>query len=488
MPDRTPADDEAFVTLVLRYLDGIATSREEAELEAKLAEPSNESQRKSFVTISRQRGQMFEALAPGRLKAAVPGLHDIRRGTSRRWRWTAAAAIVLIGFASWFAFGGRTAALPAIIDRIQGRVVLLRESGTEPAFVGAEIRAGEALRTEGPGSQSTLRFQDGSVLTVAENSLVRREAKGEKGERVRLDSGSILADIRRQEKHRAMTFATPHGEAVVVGTSLKLVVDPSARGSTRLEVTEGLVRLANLAGKVIDVPNGYFAVATAGSGELKALRSSPRGLVGHWTFDGPGGPGVRDESGMENHGSVIGNARPVEGKWGKALEFDGTASVEVPHRPSLNPGALPWTVAAWIRRESDSPNRGMVVYKDDGNFHSYYFLQAGLYPHFEVSTGSSSVRVEAKIKIADGKWHHLAGVRVSPTVAQLYVDGVLAESASIPPPPSPLVTTTGPFRIGDGNPAFRIASLNPFQGAIDDVRIYDRALTPEEIARLYSTR
>jgi hypothetical protein len=68
-----------------------------------------------------------------------------------------------------------------------------------------------------------------------------------------------------------MIFETPQGEARVVGTTLRLIVDTDPRKGTQLEVEEGKVLLKNLAGKSVPVESGHYAVAAAGA----ALVSKP---------------------------------------------------------------------------------------------------------------------------------------------------------------------------------------------------------------------
>jgi FecR-like protein len=99
------------------------------------------------------------------------------------------------------------------------------------------------------------------------------EVKTETGKWIFVARGRVFAEVAKQPKDQPMIFASPFGEAKVLGTTLRLLVDPTDKGSMRLEVEEGKVQLKNLAGRTVDVPSGHYAVAVAG-GEL-ATRTLP---------------------------------------------------------------------------------------------------------------------------------------------------------------------------------------------------------------------
>ncbi len=149
----------------------------------------------------------------------------------------------------------RTVPAIAVLDRVAGEVRL--SSGE--ATAGRALAAGDELET-GPAGSAVLRLQDGTLLEPAAVTRLRL------GTPHLLSRGTLSARVVRQPAGLPVVFATPHGEATVLGTALRLFVDTDR---TRLEVTEGRVRLRNLAGKSADVPAGQYAVAAAGV-ELRA--------------------------------------------------------------------------------------------------------------------------------------------------------------------------------------------------------------------------
>ena len=102
------------------------------------------------------------------------------------------------------------------------------------------------------------------------------------------------------------------------------------------------------------------------------------------------------------------------------------------------------------------------------------------YPYFAISDGSSWYNALGTVSATDGNWHHLVGVW-NTTLGLLYINGNFsANSTSI----TSINTVSAPIFIG-GTDSAGIIQLN---GSIDSVRIYNRALSPEQIKALYENR
>jgi hypothetical protein len=156
----------------------------------------------------------------------------------------------------------------ARIEKVEGTVLV----GKSPAAAGTEFAPGQTLETSADG-KAVLVFLDrtrvelgaGSALTDAKTGLVV--------------AGAIVADIPPQPKNKPLIFVTPHAEAKVLGTLLKLVIDRDPKKGTLLEVEKGRVELKRLSDrKVVVVGAGQFAVAAAGM-ELKVKPLPPIPLV-----------------------------------------------------------------------------------------------------------------------------------------------------------------------------------------------------------------
>ncbi len=189
-----------------------------------------------------------------------------------------AAACLALGLAGYLWLGGGPKAVGAL-EEVAGQVFRVVAEAPAPAARGETLHEGDGLKTSGLGSRAAFRFLDGSRLDLGADTLLGRIEDGPQGKRVSVLRGGLSARIPRQPGDRPAVFATPHGEARVLGTTLRIAVDPDPKKGTRLEVEEGKVRLRNLAGKTIEVSSGHYAVAARGT-ELAAkslAAPAPRG-------------------------------------------------------------------------------------------------------------------------------------------------------------------------------------------------------------------
>ncbi len=215
------------------------------------------------------------------------------------------------------------------------------------------------------------------------------------------------------------------------------------------------------------------------------------GLVASWHFDEGSGNVASDTSGYNNHGTING-ATWVSGKFGNALSFDGVDdNVVVANNDSLSiTGAL--TVEAWIYRP-------VAWNPADGHYHailskgSIYNIGYGL--EIYERSADSSIRPEFWIRDASGadlcnvvytdtswgvgEWKHLVGVYDGSNI-YLYEDGNLVCSKATTITPG---ATNNAFVIGDDNGA-----EVPWLGYIDEVRVYNRALSEAEVQALYEAK
>jgi formylglycine-generating enzyme required for sulfatase activity len=150
-------------------------------------------------------------------------------------------------------------ALAAEVVGLSGPVELVREAASVPAQVGMRVLQGDELKT-GAAGRANLRYPDGTTIELKEESNLAL-LKHERAKRLALKRGDIFADVAKQKPDESLTVVTPHGEATVVGTQLKLAV---AKEFTRLEVTQGKVRFVNLDNKYVYVESGNYAVAATG--------------------------------------------------------------------------------------------------------------------------------------------------------------------------------------------------------------------------------
>ena len=200
-------------------------------------------------------------------------------------------------------------------------------------------------------------------------------------------------------------------------------------------------------------------------------------LVGRWTFDEGKGSLARDVSGRGNHGTVMGGAKWTDGIIGGALQFDGTDDfVSIPNESNFDiTGSI--TVSAWIRVESFTKPWQAIVTKGDRAWRLHRANKTK-----RVGFACSDLSREqvgdlyGKREVDDGKWHHVAGV-LDGTKASIFVDGALDTSTNS----SPNISVND-YSVLIGANAQATGRL--FHGLIDDVRIYDRALSVDELRAL----
>jgi len=215
------------------------------------------------------------------------------------------------------------------------------------------------------------------------------------------------------------------------------------------------------------------------------------GLVGYWSFDGKDMANITayDRSGQNNNGTLTGGPTRAKGKLGQALSFDGTDDYVLTSNlgPTGNPAV---SVSEWVKTTSTS-EIDFFSYGSDAAIGVPEYFRLGLNinatDYIGTRTGNG-VRTFVATGIRDGNWHHIVVSKAANdtlTNLKVYMDGVLLTTTGDDNNP------TGVWNIGGGSPQIPISiGHNPngggaWSGSIDEVRIYNRALTPDEIKRLY---
>lgn len=160
------------------------------------------------------------------------------------------------------------------------------------------------------------------------------------------------------------------------------------------------------------------------------------------------------------------------GMYGSAVNFEGYDYIRVANAPSLNPQHA-ITIGAWILADNWNGNRRIV---QKGMDHQYRLLAEDGYLLFHVYPVG---RVVTALP-SPHQWHHVLGL-YDGTRMQLWVDGVLQAEEYMN---GMINTTTDPLYIGTKYPGAPTGDY--FRGLIDEVHIFDRALSPAEIQIFYS--
>jgi hypothetical protein len=209
-------------------------------------------------------------------------------------------------------------------------------------------------------------------------------------------------------------------------------------------------------------------VSTAASQQNKQTS----GLVGYWTFDGPdiSGTTAYDRSGQGHNGTIEGATKSV-GKLGQGLSFDGSNDVVATGSDLIGTNTV--TICAWVKpRSAGGGNEGGVL----GNIATRLCINNEAWA---VTSNSGSTYAHSDAAVAYNSWQHVCGVRLSNGQATLYIDGAVSGAENQKSgTPFTFPNNVGIASRGDGG--------YPFDGIIDDVRLYTRALSADEVKRLYN--
>jgi len=202
-----------------------------------------------------------------------------------------------------------------------------------------------------------------------------------------------------------------------------------------------------------------------------------RGLVAHWGFDEGEGDISHDGSPNRIDARVRG-AEWTEGRYGRALRFDGKDDyVDCSGDAALRIGGS-LTVTAWVK--TDLRGQQYVISKHGW---SIYLGGDPMLVHFETRNAADDAwapDLDSRLPVPVGEWFFVAAVNDPERQRQeIYLDGLLVNARSRSEPIGGVETAN--LLIG----RYAASESQWFSGVIDEVRIYNRALSPDEIRALY---
>lgn len=186
------------------------------------------------------------------------------------WMGLAASLALCVG-GGWLAYRQMSHPMIGTLAQVSGNVSIQSGNSSAQATERAEIRSGAILVSEGRQSLTTLRYTDGSVITLSGDT--RMEVKETaSGQEVRLAQGMLNAAISKQASKTPFVFYTPYGFVTVVGTKFTLEVGGRM---ARLVMSEGLVGVQQKEGEqATPVEAGQQAVMTKEK-PIRVERSTP---------------------------------------------------------------------------------------------------------------------------------------------------------------------------------------------------------------------
>lgn len=221
----------------------------------------------------------------------------------------------------------------------------------------------------------------------------------------------------------------------------------------------------------MDVGNADTSRTAPATISVGAPFSSPQplGLVSAYAFDAGAGSAAADASGNGHHGTLsTGVTWSTQGKFGNALVFNGVgALVTIPDSPGLRL-TTGMTLEAWVKPSAVSSAWRDVIFKGDDT----YYLEATSTSNRRPAGGGTFGQALGTAALATNIWTHLA-VTYDKARLRLYVNGVQVSSVTRT---GNIATSANPLQIG-GDSIYG----QYFQGMIDEVRVYNRALTQAQI-------
>ncbi len=235
--------------------------------------------------------------------------------------------------------------------------------------------------------------------------------------------------------------------------------------------------------------------STSVSTSISTTTSIPQGLSAYWKFDEGSGTTASDASGNSNAAILVNSPSWDAGKTGGALKFNGVNQYISTSYYGIA-GQNPRTFVAWVKVNG-------TCFRPICDILTYGGEAPGARIEWTVEGNGVGIRTYASFavystgNVSDGNWHLLALVlpeNSAPINAQIYQDGQILTTVSASQfITSPINTIAiNPVNIGRmyagalvvGNPAPNGA--NYFNGTIDDLRIYNRTLTANEIMAIYN--
>src|SRR6267143_1529407 len=210
---------------------------------------------------------------------------------------------------------------------------------------------------------------------------------------------------------------------------------------------------------------------------LASCDSAPAGMISWWKAEGNA-----DDSQDDNNG-MIGGATFAPGEVGQAFNFDGIDDyVDAGNSASINLTGSQVTIDAWINPSADLTTESWFFGKSGDGTVRYAIEWEPGDPGVLVGRANTGA-VQANFTPPTNTWTHVAVVydgNAETSTTKLYVNGVVVASGS--PSSGNLTPTSAPFVIG----AFDSTHTRNFKGLVDEVELFDRALSDTEVARIFN--
>ena len=288
---------------------------------------------------------------------------------------------------------------------------------------------------------------------------------------------SIVATFNQNVDPASVTSASfsliGRGTDHVFGTSDDRVIIPnsvSVSGNTATLDVSGA-----------SMPNDTYQITLRGGpGSAPA-----NGLVGRWMFDEGSGTLAADSSATPHNGTLVNGPAWTAGTRGSALQFNGSNTyVNVPNSVDLGGGSF--TLAAWIWRDGGIERKFLDKWNDDSGAFQFSFQvyqDSKLWLSIRQTNGVEAIPRGTTV-IATGQWYHVAAVADAPShTVSFYVNGAAEPLQSNPNWDGTVRSVAMEMNIGR-----KTSNWDYWQGKIDGVHVYNRALSQSEVQNVMNVQ
>ena len=351
--------------------------------------------------------------------------------------------------------------------------------GTRPVFIGTTGQPGWDGRVQGTVDEVSIYNR-----ALSSDEIASIYSAGSAGK----CPGPFPPGITAQPTNQTVVVGGTVTFTVMAGGTPPLSYQWNFNGTNISGATNTLLTLTNVqssqAGNYAVLVTNTLGSVLSSNAVLMANSLPPcvpaaSGLVGWWP-----GEGNANDVTSNNNGTLVNDVGFAPGEVGQAFSFDGNGYVSIPDSPLLDSLTNSITIELWLKTDQMTSDWTGIVAK--GN--SAWALQATPGANtvdFNVSLGAGDLSGSRSIN--DDQWHHVAGV-YDGTNMFLYVDGTLDVSM---PATGLIPQNSDPLAIGANVQAYvpPCGCNEPgyfFNGLIDEVSIYNRALTAQEIQAIYN--
>ena len=473
-------------SIIQRHLDGLTTSEEAEDLSTQIV--TNPEIREQYLKAA----QLHAALTDEFL--AQENLEEPTRRDTPSQKKTVSfhffapvgiAALLMLGLLAFFwpkdqGNEGHSDEWGSSIAKIEFLSEDARFEGEQELTTGSSLEKGWLQLAAG---SARLKFRSGAIVTLQAPAAFGIDSPM----RSYLEYGKV--EVYAPESARDFIVATESLEIVDLGTRFEVEVDQDSRESN-VAVTEGLVDL-HLGSRgtprmIRPLEAGYAARVDASGQVIEFTNPEEHGatdqakLLKHWTFD------------QEEAGTTDQPPNFVSGVSGKALEFSNKQYLNLIDELATLSELDSFTFSTWV---SDMKATKTMIFSVSGDSEQdrVQLYIAKKYVRYGWQNGEHFDSVSGRVDGWNpGQWYHVA-VTVKDGMARLYRDGELIASGSLgskigTPVLSPALVKNASHaalgRLQDGRQGEE-STAQWFEGKLDEVRLYDDALSQSAIQRLY---